>query len=55
MRRSAMRISHPWASLFLLLIFDCANADGKPLPAGAEAFRDLFPVPFPHAVGLGYI
>ncbi|MDI4644511.1 GNAT family N-acetyltransferase [Cohnella hashimotonis] len=37
------------------LIFDCSGARDEPAPEGAEAFRDLFPVPFPYTAGLCYI
>ncbi|WP_123041006.1 GNAT family N-acetyltransferase [Cohnella candidum] len=36
------------------LIFDCASAENEPLPEGAKAFEDLFPVPFPYTAGLCY-
>ncbi|MFD2334154.1 GNAT family N-acetyltransferase [Cohnella sp. GCM10020058] len=37
------------------LIFDCAGAQDESAPEGADAFRDLFPVPFPYTAGLCYI
>ncbi|MEK0316287.1 GNAT family N-acetyltransferase [Cohnella sp. 56] len=37
------------------LIFDCAGARDEPAPGGVEAFKHLFPVPFPYTAGLCYI
>lgn len=39
------------------LVFDYAGSEEQlaPLPAGTKPYRELFPVPLPYPVGLGYI